>query len=248
MGGALGSSGFADIAVSMTRRANTYARSVCLIEASPDADLKLTNGVLSSGSGVVDDIFAGTLSGTHDITELNGSFRVGGNFGTDTAWIGPRASLTLARTSTAAFAETGKSTVANTVVSNVGDTVTRTLGGPIGVELAFDEQRYTSALLEAGAEVAGRAGRAVPFASAFLRHEFLDGFRLVTARFVQDKRSTPATFTFGHDAPDANSLLLGGGVAFAAGNQGAVRVEVLKLLADSLYSVFVFSVQARVGF
>lgn len=248
VGGAIGTSGFADAAFSMTRRANHYARSVCLIEAQPSADFKLVNGVLSSSAGVVDDIFAGTLSGTHDITELSGSLRLGSNIETDTLLIGPRASISIARGSTAPFSETGRSTVANTVVSNFGDTISRTLGGPIGIELAFDEQRQTSALLEAGAEVAGRAGRLVPFASAYLRHEFLDGIPTVTAHFVQDRRSTPQPFSFGHDAPDRDSLLLGGGVAFPAGNRSAVRVEVTKLAFDAIYSAFSLSVQARVQF
>lgn len=251
VGGGFGQASFADATFGWSRRANRYARNVCVIETGPTSGVTYENGVLRSDNGqtIVDDIYAGTLSGAHDVDELNASFRLGGNYGRDRWMIGPRGSFTLSRTVTDPYAETGKSTVANEVRSNGDQIVTRrTLGGPIGIEMAYDRQSYTSALLEGGAEVAVRAGRVVPFASGYWRHEFLDGYRLVTAHFVQDRRTTPKRFTFGHDRPDADSLLVGFGAAVAAGTRGFVRVEANTLLLDRLFSLFSFSASARVQF
>lgn len=248
VGSGFGASGFADATFGWSQRSNQYARSVCVIEADPNG-LKFVNGVLSSdGSGVIDDIYAGTLSGRHDVREINGSVRIGGSVGTPQFMAGPRVAFTLTRTDTAAYAETGRSTVANLVHPVFGNDVTRALGGPIGIELAFNAQRQTSALLDAGGEVAARAGRVVPFASGYWRHEFLDGYRLVTARFVQDRRQAPSRFQFGNDRPDSNSVLIGFGAAVPVGDRGVIRLEATRLAFHYLFSAFSLSAQARLQF
>jgi hypothetical protein len=247
VGTAIGATGFVDAAVGWSRRQHDYARSVCAIEADPSG-IRIENGVLRNAFGIVDDIYAGTVNGLNTVRDLDVSGRVGATLGNDYWTVGPRVAMTITRSTTDAYIETGRSTVANPVEPVFGNTVNRTLGGPIGFELAFDAQSRTSVLLEAGGEVAGRAGIVVPFASAFWRHEFNDDYHLLTARFAQDRRQSPLRFTIGNDRPDADSLLFGVGVAVPAGERAAVRVEVTKLAYDDLFAARAISVHARVGF
>lgn len=247
VGAAIGAAGFVDAAVGWSRRQHDYARSICAIEADPSG-IRIENGVLRNSFGVVDDIYAGTVTGLNTIRDLDISGRVGTALGNDNWTFGPRVAMTITKSTTDAYIETGRSTVANPVEPVFENTVNRTLGGPIGFELAFDQQSRTSVLLEGGGEIAGRAGPVVPFASAFWRHEFKDDYHLLTARFAQDRRQAPRRFTIGNDRPDSDSLLFGAGVAVPVGERGAVRVEVTQLAYDNLFAARAISVQARVGF
>jgi hypothetical protein len=162
--------------------------------------------------------------------------------------VSPRAVLTYTRATADAYTETGRSTVANDVVPNEGLTVERVLGGPIGFELAFDEQIRTSLLLEAGGEVAVHAGNVSPFFFGYWRQEFMDEFPLVTARFAQDLRDTPTLLEFGYDAWDPRAFRFGFGVNAFGGDRVAARLELSRLVADTLFSGQVVSIQARVRF
>ena len=146
------------------------------------------------------------------------------------------------------YIETGRNTVANTVTFVSGDKFTRTLGGPIGTELAYDEQTRTSVLLEAGGEIAAHAGRISPFFAAFWRHEFNGDFPVVTARMAQDRRTTPTALSCGFDAYDRDAFQFGFGANAIAGEQFVVRAEYTRLVSDSIFSGGTFSVQARVRF
>jgi uncharacterized protein YhjY with autotransporter beta-barrel domain len=245
-GWGVGGPGFVDATVAWTRREQDYARNVCAIEGSNE--IVFTNGEFRSGTTVLDDIFAGTLSGNNTTRETALSIRTGANLGNDTVLIGPRVTLTMARATTDAYAETGVSTVANTVDPNEGDDVIRRLGGPIGFELAFDEQSRTSVVLEAGSEFAVRLGPIVPFVSGYWRRELKDDFHTVTARFVQDRRPTPSVFEFGNDPFDRDSLVTGFGVSAVGGNRFMARLEVTKLHADDLFNSRTIALQARVRF
>ncbi|MEO8257015.1 MAG: autotransporter outer membrane beta-barrel domain-containing protein [Acidobacteriota bacterium] len=247
-----GSAGFMDATFGWSRHHHEYARSVCAIEAS--TPLSLVNGVLIDGTGrPVDDIFAGTLRGINTIRETSFSVRGGASLGNAFVTVGPRAILTVSRASTDAFVETGRSTVANPVVpvsfaDPVPVPVTRSLGGPIGFELAFDEQSRTSVLLETGAEISGRAGALIPHVAGYYRREFKDDFHLVTARFAQDRRQAPTRFTFGNDRFDPDSFVFGVGVTALGGDRFAVRAELTTLVSDYLFSSRTLSAQARVRF
>jgi hypothetical protein len=178
--------------------------------------------------------------------------RTGADLGSGGWSAGPRIVLTYARTTTDPFVEAGRSAVANSVHPNTGPDVRRTLGGPIGVELAFDEQSRYSLLLELGGEV-GRQfqtpfGAVVPFGSAYWRREFNDERTIVTARLAQDLRSNPERFSFGTDAPDAGTAVLAGGLSALFGSRFALRAEYRQLLLDDLFESKVVSAQARVRF
>jgi hypothetical protein len=241
-----GSAGFMDVAAGWTRREHDYARSACAIEAQ--GTLTFTNGELRGDGILVDDIYAGVLSGESTIHEIGFSFRAGADAGNEHVTVSPRAVLTYTRATADAYTETGRSTVANDVVPNEGLTVERVLGGPIGFELAFDEQIRTSLLLEAGGEVAVHAGNVSPFFFGYWRQEFMDEFPLVTARFAQDLRDTPTLLEFGYDAWDPRAFRFGFGVNAFGGDRVAARLELSRLVADTLFSGQVVSIQARVRF
>jgi len=210
------------------------------------------NNGLGPNDRVFDDIFAGTLSGDTRLHEFAFSVRAGADV-VGSGWTGgPRAILTYTRATTDAFAETGRSTVANDVLSNSGDLVHRAIGGPVGLELAFDEQSRYSLLLELGGELGRqfgtRFGSLVPFGSAYYRHEFNDERTILTAHMAQDFRSIPARFPIGTDAPDAHTALVAGGLSAIFGSRLAVRAELRKLLFDDLFDATVFAAQARLRF
>ena len=243
-----GSRGFVDAAYAWTRRDHEYARSVCAIETQ--GLVTFTGGVLRDDvHDPVDDIYAGVLSGVSTIDESSFSFRAGGDASNGVVSGGPRATFTVTRATTGAYVETGRNTV-STPITPVGDlpVVTRTPGGPIGLELAYDEQSRTSVLLEAGGEVAAHAGPVSPFFNGYWRHEFNDDYPVVTARMAQDLRPNPAVLSFGYDAYDANAFLIGFGANAAAGDRFVARVEITRLLSDALFSGWTFSAQARVRF
>jgi hypothetical protein len=245
-----GAHGFVDAAYAWTRRDHEYARSVCAIETQ--GLVTFTGGVLrDTVHDPVDDIYAGVLSGLSTIDESSFSFRAGGDAGNGVVSAGPRAIFTLTRATTGAFVETGRNTVSNDITASPADAlpvIKRTPGGPIGLELAFDEQSRTSVLLEAGGEVAVHAGPVSPFFSGYWRHEFNNDFPVVTAHMAQDLRATPAVLTFGYDAYDSDAFQYGFGANAAAGDRVVARVEFTKLVSDALFSGHRISVQARVRF
>lgn len=105
---------------------------------------------ITTGDTVVDDVFAGTLAGSTNVREAGVSFRAGADI-QGGAWIlGPRVLFTYADARMDGYVETGTSTIATTVVTNQGTAVPRTLGGPIGLELAYDEQSWRSLLWHGG--------------------------------------------------------------------------------------------------
>lgn len=241
--------GFVDGTFAWTRRNHEYARNVCTIETQGLVTYNATTGVLSdSVHAVVDDIYAGTLSGASQINETSFSVRAGTDAGNAVVSGGPRAVFTMSRATTGAYVETGRNTVANTVTFNNGDRITRTLGGPIGTELAFDKQTRTSMLLEAGGEIAVHAGAVSPFFAAYYRHEFNGDFPIVKARMAQDQRTTPAVLSFGFDAYDRNAFQFGFGANAIAAEQFIVRAEYTRLVSDSIFSGGTFSIQARAKF
>jgi len=243
-----GARGFVDGTFAWTRRDHEYARNVCTVETQGVVRYNPVTGVLSDDAHAqVDDIYAGTLSGVSQIDETSFSFRAGADAGNGFVSGGPRVIFTVTRATTAAYVETGRNTVANTVTFNNGDQIFRTLGGPIGTELAFDEQTRTSVLLEAGGEFAVHAGALSPFFAAFWRHEFNDDFPIVTARMAQDRRTTPTALSFGFDAYDSNAFQFGFGTNAVARERLLVRVEYNRLVSDTIFSGGTFSVQARFG-
>ena len=246
-GWGVGAAGFMDATVSWARRDHEYARSVCAIESQ--GTLTFNGGVLrDTVNNPVDDIYAGTITGVSKIRETTLSLRAGADFGSGVVSIGPRAAFTMARGATDGFAESGMSTVANTVVPVFGNPITRTLGGPTGLELEYSDQKRTSVTLDAGAEVAFNAGPLVPHVSGYWRREFKDDIQAVTARLVQDRRSTPAVLRFGRDAYDPNALLFGFGVTAFGGSRVIARAEFLKLASDDLFESQTLSAQVRIGF
>jgi hypothetical protein len=206
---------------------------------------------LEIGTRVFDDIFAGALTGSTRLREAGFSVRTGGDFGAAGWTIGPRAILSYARARTDAFTETGRSTVANPVISNTPRVVRRTLGGPTGLELAYDEASRYSLLLELGGEVSHRFGTRVaiaPLAAAYWRHEFNDVRDIVNVHMAQDLRSAPWQFSFGTDAPDPNTATVALGASALVGTRFAARVEWRRLLLDDLFDATGISVQARLRF
>jgi hypothetical protein len=247
-----GARGFVDGTFAWTRRDHAYARNVCTVETQGRVAFNAATGVLTDEAHLdgVDDIYAGTLSGVSRIDETSFSVRAGSDAGNGAVSVGPRVIFTVTRAKTGAYVETGRNTVATPIESTSGDlpVITRTLGGPIGTELAFDEQTRTSVLLEAGGEIAVHAGAVSPFFNGYWRHEFNDDFPLVSARMAQDRRATPFVLRFGFDAYDGDAFRVGVGANAAAGDRLLVRVEYSKLLADAIFSGGTFSIQARVGF
>ena len=253
VGWALGEAGFVDATAGWTRRRHEYARSVCAIEAP--GSVSFQNGTLRSNESnePVDDIFAGVLSGKNTVRETTVSVRTGADLGNDVWTVSPRGVLTFVRAATDAYAETGRSTVANPVfpvfpVNQANQPVIRTLGGPIGFELAFDEQSRTSIALDLGAEVSGQLGRVIPHVETYWRHEFKEDFHIVTARFAQDLRSDARRFQIGSDPFDANSILFGVGATILTSDRAIIRFELNRVTADHIFDTQTIAVQARVRF
>jgi hypothetical protein len=214
------------------------------------ADDRNGNGRLDVDDQVPnDDIFAGMVTGVREIREFAYSVRFGGDVGDGRVGVGPRAQFTYTRMESDAYEETGRSTIANLVRPNAGAPVARTLGGPTGLELAYDAQSRRSLLLEVGGEavvrVATRFGAVLPHAAGYWRHEFDNEVFRITARLVQDRRPTPAFFAFGADAPDANTAVFAGGVTALVGSRFAARFELSQLTYDDLFDSRIVSVQAR---
>lgn len=210
------------------------------------------NGILDVGEQVIDDIFAGTLSGSTSTQEASFSVRGGADYEVSHLVFGPRAIFTYTRNTIDAYTETGRSTAANPVKSVFNPAVFRTLGGPIGVELAYDEQSRRSMLLEAGGEIGYRfafgTGFVTPFVAGYWRHEFDDDLQTVTVHMAQDLRATPARFDYATDGADADAAVLGFGANAWVGDRIGLRGEVSTLRGDVYFDSTVLSLQARVRF
>jgi len=258
-----GESAFLDFAASRSHLDYNYARDTCVIEAQGDETLVFEDGVLfndgnenglDAGDQVVDDIYAGTVSGDTTLTEDGLSIRAG--FDKDAgAWsFGPRATLYYLRSQVDGYAETGSSTVDNTVTPVADENVVpvqRTLGGPLGLELAYEDRDEDATLLEVGGVVERHfetdIGMLIAHASGYWRHQFDDSRRFTTAQFVQDFRSTPTQFTFASDEIDPDNALFSLGVTALFAQRAAVRLEVTHLAFDMLVDSTAVSLQFRVA-
>ena len=253
----LGDAGFIDINASRSRRDYRYKRNTCMIEVTAEP-LSYVNGELFGGGLLIDDIYAGRISGDTDITETGVSIRAGFDSSRGAWTFGPRATLGYARSTIDAYAETGRSTVDNPVTPNGaglppdgGRIINRALGDPIGLELAYREQEHDSLLLEIGGLVERRfetsRGMLVAHASAYWRHEFKDELRFATVRFVQDLRPDPVFFSFVNGQVDADTALFSVGLTAVFNERAAMRFEVTHLAFDSYLDSTGVSAQVRVG-
>jgi hypothetical protein len=210
------------------------------------------NGALNVGESLIDDIYAGTVSATTETGEVAFSVRAGADAERSNVIFGPRAIFTYTLTEVDGYTETGRSTFANPVRSNGGATVFRTLGGPIGLELAYEEQLRRSLLLELGGEAGYRIGipdgSVVPFFAGYWRHEFEDELQVITAQMAQDRRPQPTRFTYAIDGADPDSALVAFGANTLLFGRMSLRGEVSRLMADEFFDATVFSLQARIGF
>ena len=265
-----GEAAFLDFTASRSRLDYHYARDTCVIEADPsflafDDGLLFNdgtqNGVFDPGQDqLVDDIFAGTVSGDTTLTEDGLSIRAG--FDKDAgAWsFGPRATLYYLRSQVDGYAETGRSTVANPVTpvnvtvpgtEDPAGPVERTLGGPLGLELAYEDRDEDATLLEIGGVVERHfetdIGMLIAHASGYWRHQFDDSRRFTTVQFVQDLRPTPTQFTFASDEIDPDNALFSLGVTALFAPRAAVRLEVTHLAFDELVDSTAVSLQFRVA-
>ena len=207
------------------------------------------NGVPNVNESVFDDIFAGTLSNTTRIQEVSASLRAGADYGTRTWRVGPRVLATVSRATTGAYLETGSSSADNRVRSNDGTVIVRSLGGPIGLELAYDKQSRTSMQLDAGGEIgyrmASRVGDVVPYIAAYWRHEFVDDPQMITVHMAQDLRATPTRFAYATDGRDPNAALLALGVSVDVGEHLAMRVDVSRLASDTFFQSSMLTAHLR---
>lgn len=124
---------------------------------------------------------------THD---ASGELRSGYDFSFSSVTFGPRAALTLKRTSLDAFVESGSTPMT----------------------LAFDAQTATSvrSLIGIQASKAFNVSRGVmvPQINIDWVHEYRDDQRVITARFAEDLRATPAKLYFLNQAPDRDWVAL----------------------------------------
>lgn len=124
---------------------------------------------------------------THD---ASGELRSGYDFYFSSITFGPRAALTLKRTSLDAFVESGSTPMT----------------------LAFDAQTVTSlrSLIGVQASKALNVSRGVivPQLNVDWVHEYRDDQRVISARFAEDLRATPAKLHFLNQAPDRDWIAL----------------------------------------
>lgn len=246
---------FADVGVQFSRRDYNYQRNVCSIEGDGGAitrvALKPGESGFASGGVLIDDIYAGTISGNARVSDWSLSGRIGFDGGGEQWQWGPRLSLSYQRTSIGAFTESGRTSVTNTVKSNNEAVLTtlRTAGDPTGLELDFDRQRRTSLLSELQVVAAYRHetsfGTLVPRLSASWQHEFKGDRELVGVRMAQDRRASPTHFTFTTDSADKNKGTLSFGLSLQRGPQFAADVELTRLLGDNRFDSTQLALQAR---
>ena len=267
-----GESTFLDFAATYSRLDYDYARDICVIEADGTESLAFDeekgvlfndepapgDGSFDDGDHRIDDIFAGTVSGDTTVTEYGLSLRAG--FDKDAgAWsFGPRATLYYLHSTVDGYAETGSSTVANPVTpvnpaepDGTVDTIVRTLGGPLGLELAYEDHDEDATLLELGGVVERHFetdnGMVIAHASAYWRHQFDDSRRFSTVQFVQDRRPTPTQFTFASNEIDPDNALFSLGVTALFAQRAVVRLEVTYLAFDTLIDSTLVSLQFRIA-
>lgn len=244
---------FADIALQYSRRRYDYRRNVCAVESSSNTITPDPNSVsgFSSGGTEIDDIYAGTISGSPKLRELAVSARAGIDFSGERWTWGPRVSLTWLRTRIGAYTESGRTSVTNTVESNNAAVLTtpRAAGDPTGLELAFDPRRRTSLQSELQLVVGWHHetafGAIVPRLSLSWLHEFKGERETITARMAQDRRAQPTTIAFTTDAVDRDKALVALGLALVRGNQFAADVEVSRLFGDDRFDSTKFALQAH---
>jgi uncharacterized protein YhjY with autotransporter beta-barrel domain len=198
------------------------------------------DGTFDVDESVNDDVYAGAISGKTKARESAISGRVGYDFRTGSFVLGPRAIFTHTSTKVDGYTETGRSTVANDirpVALDPGEAnFTRQLGGPVGLELAYDDRRYRSDLLQLGTEASFHvytSGREfAPFASVYWRREFGNEFVSSTVRMAQDLRTNPVRFSFSNNGPDRSSVDVSGGLGVIFDNGLAIQATVSGLLFD----------------
>ena len=245
-----GQTGFIDASFSIGERDYKYRRNACAIEL-PNSGASVmriadglfyldndSNNVPNDNDRVVDDVFAGAISGDASVLEYSLSARTGFDHALGAWIIGPRATLSYTRTEIDAFTETGRTsrdrylfglsdftTYQDCVDNNPGTPCTAAFsiaaGSATGLELSYDDQTRDSLLLELGAEVRRPIdmswGVLAPHASVMLRHQFEDDRDLVTVRMAQDLRGAGATrFAFATDAPDADDAVFTAGLTALA--------------------------------
>jgi uncharacterized protein YhjY with autotransporter beta-barrel domain len=246
---------FADVGVQFSRRDYNYERNVCSIEGDGGAITRVAlipgESGFASGGILLDDIYAGTISGKARVSDWSLSGRIGFDGGGEQWQWGPRLSLSYQRTSIGAFTESGRTSVTNIVKSNneLVLTTERSAGDPTGLELAFDRQRRTSLLSELQVVAAYRHeagfGTLVPRVSASWQHEFKGDRELVGVRLAQDRRASPTNFSFTTDSADKNKGTLSFGLSLQRGPQFAADVELTRLLGDDRFDSTQLALQAR---
>jgi uncharacterized protein YhjY with autotransporter beta-barrel domain len=246
--------GFADLAVQYSRRDYDYRRNICAIEAggtdvTPDSD-PLNESGFQSGGVDIDDIYAGTISGSTRLTEWSVSARAGYDLGSDRFLWGPRISITYLESKVRPFTETGRTSVTNTVRANTSVLETpRSPESPTGLELAFDEQSRTSLQTEAQLVAAyrfeTRFGTMIPRISGSWIHEFRADRDLVTVRMAQDLRATPTRFSFTTDRVDENKGAIAIGLTAFIGRELTADIELSRLVGDDLFDSTIIRALAR---
>jgi Autotransporter beta-domain len=255
--------GFADLAAQYSRRDYDYRRNICAIEGGtgiiPDP---ASESGFSSSQGELDDIYAGTISGSTRLTEWSVSARAGYDFGNDRFLWGPRISITYLDSKVRPFTETGRTSVTNTVRGNgegpdpndptVNTTILVTPRGPespTGLELAFDEQSRTSLQSEvqlvAAYRFETRFGTMIPRISGSWIHEYRADRDLVTVRMAQDLRATPTRFTFTTDRVDEDKGAIAIGLTAFIGRELTADIELSRLVGDDLFDSTIIRALAR---
>ncbi len=254
-------SGFADVALQYNRRHSDYHRNTCAIEIK-STDEAITPDPLSysgwrNGGQVLDDIYAGTISGRTRLTEWSLSTRAGYDFGDDRLLWGPRLSITYQKSMIDAFTETGQTSVTNEVRSNtpvtagdpLGLTTTRAPGRPTGLELTYDKQDRSSLQSNLQLVAAYRFDTAygpfIPRASASWIHEFRGKRQLVNVHMAQDHRASPTQFSFTTDSVDKDKGVIALGVTALINAQIVADFEVAHLVADRQFHSTTLTAQVR---
>lgn len=262
-------SGFADVALQYNRRHSDYHRNTCAIEIKNPGDLILRNTGSYSGwvnsskftstnqspsavtdQDVLDDIYAGTISGRTRLTEWSLSTRAGYDFLDDRLLWGPRLSLTYQSSTIDGFTESGQTSVATPVQSSGGTIqTTRAPGRPTGLELAYDKQDRSSLQSNLQLVAAYRFDTAygpfIPRASASWIHEFRGKRQLVNVHMAQDYRASPTQFSFTTDSVDKDKGVIALGITALINAQIVADFEVAHLVADRQFDSTTFTAQVR---
>lgn len=251
--------GFADLAAQYSRRDYDYRRNICAIEAGGTDVVRdpASESGFESGGTDIDDIYAGTISGSTRLTEWSVSARAGYDFGNVRYLWGPRISITYLESKVRPFTETGRTSVTNTVEGEGSDPNTgnkilitpRSPESPTGLELAFEEQSRTSLQTEVQLVAAyrfdTRFGTMIPRISGSWIHEFKADRDLVTVRMAQDLRATPTRFSFTTDRVDEDKGTIAIGLTAFIGRELTADIEVSRLVGDDLFDSTIIRALAR---